>query len=510
MVKYGLLGLGFFVGCGNASAPGPAGGGPPSAPTYYALERLQDPETCAECHPKQYEDWSGSMHAYASDDPVFIALNERGQKEANIGNFCIKCHAPLALADADAERVIDRAMLAALPKRQRGITCYFCHAVDAVEGAHNNPLRLASDGVMRGQFDDPVPNEAHASAYSALHDNDRLASSDLCGSCHDFVNGKNVHLERTYQEWKDSVYNNQEGGTTCGKCHMRTSANQAIAQGSKVTGVLLRSTHGHDFPGVDVALTPWPKVDEQRAAIEDLLDNRTLQTALCVSGLLEGAPSVLTIIDNVGAGHKWPSGASQDRRAWVEVTAYSGGAKIYESGAVPAGTEPSHLVDDDFWLIRDCTFDDNGKETHKFWEVHSVDSNLLPVLATFDRTQGAFYQVHQTQRFPRNTGTRLSANPDRVTLRIWLQAIPLDLFDELFANPEEQGLTKEQVENMREKLAPFQVGETLEWTSDVIARGPSYWGSDLSRLPVYCVSRNDRFNFGAQKTPAPRHVTCKP
>ena len=33
-------------------------------------EELLDPETCAECHPNHYEQWKGSMHAYAAEDPV--------------------------------------------------------------------------------------------------------------------------------------------------------------------------------------------------------------------------------------------------------------------------------------------------------------------------------------------------------------------------------------------------------------------------------------------------------
>ena len=39
------------------------------------------------------------MHAYASDDPVFRAMNERGQRETDggLGSFCIQCHAPIAV-----------------------------------------------------------------------------------------------------------------------------------------------------------------------------------------------------------------------------------------------------------------------------------------------------------------------------------------------------------------------------------------------------------------------------
>lgn len=43
-------------------------------------EELMKPEACKDCHPKHYREWSASMHAYASQDPVFVAMNKRGQR----------------------------------------------------------------------------------------------------------------------------------------------------------------------------------------------------------------------------------------------------------------------------------------------------------------------------------------------------------------------------------------------------------------------------------------------
>src|SRR5438309_2212696 len=62
-----------------------------SNPTYLPREKLLDPQTCATCHEGYVRDWSGSMHAYASDDPVFVAMNARGQRETKgaLGNFCV-------------------------------------------------------------------------------------------------------------------------------------------------------------------------------------------------------------------------------------------------------------------------------------------------------------------------------------------------------------------------------------------------------------------------------------
>src|SRR5262245_27439779 len=74
------------------------GGGSPAA--SLDREALLDPEACQGCHPAAYQEWSGSMHAYASEDPVFRAMNQRAQRETGneLGDFCVKCHAPMAVA----------------------------------------------------------------------------------------------------------------------------------------------------------------------------------------------------------------------------------------------------------------------------------------------------------------------------------------------------------------------------------------------------------------------------
>src|SRR5690348_16748338 len=75
---------------------------PPAQPTL-TREQLMDPETCKDCHPKHYEEWRSSMHAYASKDPVFRAMNEQGQDETDgdLGPFCVKCHAPMAVKEGE-------------------------------------------------------------------------------------------------------------------------------------------------------------------------------------------------------------------------------------------------------------------------------------------------------------------------------------------------------------------------------------------------------------------------
>ncbi len=121
-----------------------------------------DPILCKECHSSHYAEWSLSMHAFAGDDPVFRAMNARGQRETGgaLGDFCVRCHAPVALARG---ATTDGTNLADLSSELRGVTCVACHTADVPDGS---ALDLTDDGVMRGPIADPVVSPAHASEYS--------------------------------------------------------------------------------------------------------------------------------------------------------------------------------------------------------------------------------------------------------------------------------------------------------------------------------------------------------
>jgi len=489
--KLALLGALVLLGCGSHSVPEPA---------TLSIEELMDPKTCAECHPRQYAEWSGSMHAYASRDPLFLALNQRGQDEANVGTFCAGCHAPLAVKTGATR---DGTNLASLPERLQGVTCYACHNVSQITNTHNASLRFANDSVMRGGLSNALPNQAHQSAYSPLHDRSQSESSQLCGSCHDVVNGHGVAIERSFAEWQASAFAGSSG-STCGQCHMPKSVEpEPIAD---VPGAPPRARHDHQFPGVDLALTPFPQADAQRAAVQKLLDT-TLQTALCVRGTGANA-NLIVIADNVASGHKWPSGAAQDRRAWFEVAAFAKGRELYRSGSVAAGTDPDPTRDDDLWLVSDCMLDAAGNAVSKLWAATSVDSNLIPGQLTFDKSSPLFYQTHVMRSFPKDPLASLPSYPERATLDVHLQPFPLALFDELFADPSRFGLDAEGVAELRARLLPLSVSAQLVWTPEAAADtehgGQRYIDQGVA---MSCVTTTG-MNAAADKVPAPEHESA--
>jgi hypothetical protein len=426
-------------------------------------EELLDPQTCEECHPQHYQQWLGSMHAYAANDPVFLAMNARGQRETGgeLGDFCVKCHAPVAVALGETT---DGLNLDELPQYMKGVTCYFCHNVEAVEGTHNNPLRLAMDNVMRGWFDDPVDNDFHDADYSPLVDGLTVGTADACGSCHDLVNPAGVHVERTYQEWLDSFYSAPDPmnpqqlefpiSQGCSACHMPTR----IEPVADYPGVQTRRLHDHRMVGIDVVLDDWPDAEQsaaleadQREHLQAFLDPEVC-VGLCVNSA-GGGTDVKVWLHNEFAGHHFPSGAAQDRRMWVELVAYDGDTEVLSSGVVAddASIDAAAEADPMLWVMRDFAYTDETMSTpaKMFWEIGHIVPNTLEVAAeaglVYDKTTWL------------NRTWHVDGPVDRATIAVKIRPNPPELVDELV----EDGLDPA----VKDRIPTFTIGETVrEWT----------------------------------------------
>lgn len=382
-------------------------------------EALRDPAACASCHPDHTREWAASMHAYASDDPVFLALERLGQRATGgaLGDLCVRCHAPAALADGATRDQLD---LDALPRRLRGVGCWACHAIDDVTALHNGALARADDGVMRGGgLAHAMDTPAHGSTRSRWLDGDAIESSDACGACHDVVTPGGVAVESTYAEWAGSVFG--PGGAlpvSCITCHMMGRAGRA----ADVPGAPPRRVHDHGFPGVDEALTPWPGRAEQAAGIDRDL-RAALSSRLCVIPGARGIGVDVTL-DNLQVGHAFPSGVTHARRFWVEVRAEAAGAVLLESGRFAPGQPVSAATDPALWLFGSRFLDGDGAEVRYVWEAAALRSELLLPSVTIDPGDPRYYHA-RTRRWD------VVGDVDRVELTVHLEAIGLDVLDDL-------------------------------------------------------------------------------
>lgn len=379
---------------------------------------LRDPNTCEGCHPDHVREWASSMHAYASEDPVFVAMNRRGQRETGgqLGPLCVRCHAPLAVALGATRDGLD---LADLPRELRGVGCIACHQITAVEATHNGGLQVSEDGVMRGGLHAPVATAAHDSARSPLVDADSLESSSACGACHDVVLPSGLAIERTYAEWQGSLFAREGTGVSCASCHMFRRTGPAALGGPD------RALHDHSLPGIDVALADWPGRDAQLAGVQrDLLG--ALNTSICVEPT-GGGVEVSVTLDNAQVGHAFPSGTTHARRLWVELAAETGGVTTQTIGRFEPG-EVVHAGDDpDAWVLGSQFRDASGAEVQFAWQAAAIDSELLEPSTTLVPTEPGYYHA-------RTRSWSIVGHPDAIHVSLHLQPIGLDILDDLIAS----------------------------------------------------------------------------
>lgn len=337
-------------------------------------------QECKACHPKQYQEWSRSMHAYAQKSPVFeaFALTMSERTNGTIGTFCTRCHTPVgtALGESGLVRNEHRSRLSL-----EGVTCVVCHRRSHKHGRVNGLIALDPGPLetqcMYGPFDDPVLEEPqrHPAAGSNY-----LKTSTFCGSCHDVTNPQGLRLEEAFSEWRNSPAARES--ITCHHCHMgpepgkpvppdqRPWGYAAVVPGSNVQ-LKLRPLSDHTFAGPDYSLLPdtefpekldWmyeidysapdrlspfhrQQLEELRArnqenlAIATMLRHRLLRNAASLSVEL---PSDVRPGQNVRLavtvtsefkGHNFPTGFSEERQLWVEVTVRDEqGNVVYQSG----------------------------------------------------------------------------------------------------------------------------------------------------------------------------------
>ena len=336
---------------------------------------------CRTCHPKQYEEWSRSMHAFAQLSPVFEAYNFTVQERTSgtIGTFCTRCHTPVgtALGENGVLRNTHRSQLSL-----EGITCVACHRV---ERPYYKPVTRRAikpgtllEACMYGPFADPVSDDLkqHPAAGSR-----QFKSGEFCSACHDITTPTGLRLEEAYSEWKSSPAARQ--GISCQLCHMGPTPGVAVPECDRPLGraaempgvdperIPLRRLSDHSFAGPDVSVVPDTEYPEkldwmyevdyrnpnnltpyQKETLTELrLANRRqlrisrekrLELLKNSSELLVDHPSAARCSDRLKvhvdivskiSGHNFLTGMAQERQAWVSLTLFDpAGRPVFSSG----------------------------------------------------------------------------------------------------------------------------------------------------------------------------------
>ncbi len=205
-----------------------------------ANKQYPSARVCGECHPKQFEEWSISSHAYAAVSPMFNKFEQRinDLSRGTLAYFCVRCHASVGTSLGERRDISwwNRSGAA-----QEGITCVTCHRVGEAYAKSNGARRITPGDISEpvfGPFDTTGVLKAisNAQLYKILVSSDQpdrpgyirihqqaiqstmIKQSELCVTCHQVAVHAGIKLETVWEEYRASPAFKE--GITCQQCHM--------------------------------------------------------------------------------------------------------------------------------------------------------------------------------------------------------------------------------------------------------------------------------------------------
>lgn len=388
----------------------------PFAPSYITTtddhtkltpDQWTDPKICGQCHVEQYRGWNGSMHSNSFMDPVFQAEWALAVKatDGKIENHCAGCHSPIGTVTKTIK--FDPSLgkhggFTAPDIAAQGVTCDVCHTISgsnitktAVLEHGNGSFIMDPGNVKRGPLDDA------SSPYHETEFSDHHTKSDFCGNCHNIFHPvNNFPIERTYDEWKYSIY--AQNDIQCQDCHMVSPEIAAIVADTLTRpkdlddvalhgfaglgGKFRKIVHRHGFTGGNAVITAalGKKEDGKH---EDLgRDENVIEAKkrLSIAAELEaelvhsaGPLHELRVkVTNKRAGHNLPTSLTEVRQIWLEVViSDNNGTELFRSGTL---NEKNELPEDTV-IFNAKAVDKDGKITVNPWEiVRFIDNTTIP------------------------------------------------------------------------------------------------------------------------------------
>ena len=352
-------------------------------------DEFQDPGMCRICHKDIYNQWQGSMHSNAFVDPVFQAMWKLGEIETKgeTRNLCAGCHTPIGTVGKEVTFDPVEGVFKTGKVASKGVQCDFCHTVVAstwkdtpTYDPGNASLLMDPGDVKRGPFKDS-DSPGHDTAYSELH-----TSAEFCGSCHNaFHPDTKFPMERTYDEWKRSVYARVD--IVCQDCHMmplekaieaaRTLKKPVNPGKASPLGPMRDSIYTHEFVGGNFAVTAILGADKHSDLAKKRLKSAAELSIETPDKFITGKIARFKVeVFNVGAGHNLPTSLTEVRQMWLDVTVSDEkGNVIYRSGAL----DNHGSIDPDATIFRAVAVDEDGNVTHKPWKIsHFKSVRVVP------------------------------------------------------------------------------------------------------------------------------------
>lgn len=386
----------------------------------FVVNRKIGAESCARCHADIVEQWSHSVHRFASfNNPFYEATINDMRKNATESNrwvdehvkiftdaadrigmvrskWCAGCHDPALLMTGLMDKPVNRASTEA----QVGLACLACHNIDKI---HNNTGNAAFN-IADEQEDPYLFAYAEDGLGAWLHDTvlkakptvhkrqmrkDFFGTSEYCSACHKVNldvpvnNYRWLRGQNEYDNWHDSGVAHNAARTfylppavrTCQDCHMPLEP--AVLGDVSAKNGMVRS---HRFHAVNTALPFVRGDDDAIARIEQFLREDKLRVDVFAvragdaaepvmaadhsrPPLIAGRPADIdVVVRNLGVGHTFPGGTNDSNEGWLEVTVRDEDDRVlFASGLIG---DDGHL-DPEAHMYKALMLDKHGNPIHR-------------------------------------------------------------------------------------------------------------------------------------------------
>jgi len=275
---------------------------------------------CRQCHEEGsnpeynghpiYNEWVNDGHSQSATNPFFLSVYngtkydpmrsgyqvaDPGYKLDNplLNGNCAACHAPLAVTGEAVE--VDINTISSLARE--GINCDFCHKVWNVHISEETNLPyIDRPGLLSYEFARPSTLNPEAQIlFGPLDDADHQGSikldlyseSQFCAPCHYGVFW-DTPIYNSYGEWLNSSYSDPKTGQTCQDCHMLAD---------------------HRFYNHNMEIRK-KEIDKDEDKDKDKLLKQAVVLSINAKYNEKKDRIIVNVsVENVGAGHKLPTGS---------------------------------------------------------------------------------------------------------------------------------------------------------------------------------------------------------
>jgi len=408
---------------------------------HIPADTLMMDQYCASCHADVHDQWSQSVHRFASfNNPVYLMAvrNTREfslERDGNVdaARFCAACHDPVPmLSGAFDDPAFDDVNH---PTSQAGITCTSCHAITHINSPRGNgdytieepihyPFTFSDNPFLQwvnAQLIKARPDFHSRTFLKPLHE-----SEEFCGTCHkvaipEHLNGyKWLRGQNHYDSFLlsgvsghgvTSFYYPPQARENCASCHMgQIPSDDFGARDRDGSGVMTVSNHlfpaantavpallGLDVEGIEARqafLTGSVRLDLLALRADGRIDGELIGPLRPELPVLEPGREYLleTVLRTMTLGHLFTEGTADSNQIWVEVEVRHQGELIARSGGMNPDT---HAVDPWSHFVNAWVLDRDGNRIER----RNAESIFVP-LYNHQIPPGAADVVHYRLQVP--------------------------------------------------------------------------------------------------------------